>query len=93
MPIPGSTSPRRIEVLKTYPMISTSATGGPVTAARSFPSAGPPRLGAVGATIRIWLDRSRSRRVLATLDSRQLRDVGLSADDGARECEKPFWQA
>ena len=40
-----------------------------------------------------WFERRRSRRFLASLDDRMLRDVGLSAADVDRECSKPFWRA
>lgn len=33
----------------------------------------------------------RSRRALAVLDDRMLRDIGLSRVDAKREAEKPFW--
>jgi uncharacterized protein YjiS (DUF1127 family) len=41
----------------------------------------------------LWLHRSRSRRVLATLDDRQLSDLGLTAVEATRESAKPFWRA
>lgn len=40
-----------------------------------------------------WLDRARSRRQLARLDDRQLRDIGVSRTDADREAAKPFWKA
>ena len=33
----------------------------------------------------------RSRRALARLDARALKDIGLSADRAAREASKPVW--
>jgi uncharacterized protein YjiS (DUF1127 family) len=39
-----------------------------------------------------WHERSRSRRMLETLDDHQLRDVGLSRADVWRESRKPFWR-
>jgi uncharacterized protein YjiS (DUF1127 family) len=44
------------------------------------------------ATLRLWRPRSRTRRQLATLDTRELADVGLSRADQAQECAKRFWQ-
>lgn len=40
-----------------------------------------------------WLDRSRSRRQLARLDDRLLRDIGVTRTDADREATKPFWRA
>jgi uncharacterized protein YjiS (DUF1127 family) len=39
-----------------------------------------------------WIERSRQRDVLARLDDRALRDVGITRAEVARECEKPFWR-
>lgn len=43
--------------------------------------------------IPLWAARRRQRRALALLDIRLLSDVGLSPEDVARECAKPFWRA
>ena len=40
-----------------------------------------------------WHLRARGRRELARLDSRRLRDIGLSHHDAVHEARKPFWQA
>lgn len=40
-----------------------------------------------------WRRRLRSRAALARLGDRDLRDIGLSRGDLARECAKPFWRA
>lgn len=37
-------------------------------------------------------ERMRQRRALAELDARLLADVGLSREQVARECAKPFWR-
>ncbi len=42
--------------------------------------------------VALWLERGRSRRVLATLDDHQLRDIGVSRDDARLESAKPFWR-
>lgn len=39
-----------------------------------------------------WLQRSRERRQLQTLDDYALSDLGLSRDQVTREIEKRFWQ-
>jgi uncharacterized protein YjiS (DUF1127 family) len=41
----------------------------------------------------LWLQRSLQRKVLATLDARQMRDCGLNSLDVYREATKPFWRA
>ena len=44
------------------------------------------------ATTMVWLERGRSRRSLAQLDERMLKDLGLSRWDIQQEAEKPFWR-
>jgi uncharacterized protein YjiS (DUF1127 family) len=39
-----------------------------------------------------WVDRRGQRLTLAELTEAQLKDVGLTAADVARETAKPFWQ-
>jgi uncharacterized protein YjiS (DUF1127 family) len=39
-----------------------------------------------------WLQRSRERQQLQTLDDHGLADLGLSRDQILREVEKRFWQ-
>jgi uncharacterized protein YjiS (DUF1127 family) len=41
----------------------------------------------------IWLFRRQARRELASLDDRQLNDVGISREAVLREARKPFWRA
>jgi len=41
----------------------------------------------------LWLQRASQRKVLATLDPRQMRDCGLNSLDVYREAMKPFWRA
>ncbi|HEX2115532.1 MAG TPA: DUF1127 domain-containing protein [Alphaproteobacteria bacterium] len=43
-------------------------------------------------TVLLWHDRSKSRRMLATLDDRMLRDVGIDQATAQREAERPFWR-
>lgn len=40
----------------------------------------------------LMLSRSRERQVLASLDARGLRDIGLAREEAAREARKWFWQ-
>ena len=40
-----------------------------------------------------WRLRARTRRELAWLDEKSLRDLGLSRCDAIREANKPFWTA
>jgi uncharacterized protein YjiS (DUF1127 family) len=42
--------------------------------------------------VAIWLQRSRERQQLQSLDDHALSDLGLSRDQVMREIEKPFWQ-
>lgn len=39
-----------------------------------------------------WRRRALGRAALARMSQRQLRDIGLTAADAARECAKPFWR-
>ena len=39
-----------------------------------------------------WIERTRQRRILASLDDRMLRDIGLSRLYVTREVTKSFWQ-
>lgn len=54
-----------------------------------------PRLsvGAIIAEVRLMLERSRERQVLATLDARDLRDIGVTPYEAGVEARKAFWQA
>ena len=42
--------------------------------------------------IKRWIERTRQRRALGSLDDALLRDIGITRVDAARECEKPFWK-
>jgi uncharacterized protein YjiS (DUF1127 family) len=44
-------------------------------------------------SLALWHHRYRSRRHLATLEDRELDDVGLSPARRRAECQKRFWQA
>ncbi|HYF09369.1 MAG TPA: DUF1127 domain-containing protein [Acetobacteraceae bacterium] len=43
--------------------------------------------------VRLWRRRSRERAMLASLDDRLLRDIGLTRCDIAGETSKFFWRA
>jgi uncharacterized protein YjiS (DUF1127 family) len=43
-------------------------------------------------TLTLWRQRTEIRRRLAELDSRSLRDIGISPAAAAYESGKPFWQ-
>jgi uncharacterized protein YjiS (DUF1127 family) len=76
---------------------------GPMTITQSWPHAGTARVAlvrriydAAAATVSLlatWRDRHRQRDLLAGLDERMLRDIGLTPDTRAREATKPFWRA
>jgi uncharacterized protein YjiS (DUF1127 family) len=39
-----------------------------------------------------WIERARQRTALAGLDDRELRDIGVTRVEAARESAKPFWR-
>jgi len=41
----------------------------------------------------IWQERAEQRGALKGLDTRQLKDIGISHIDAQREARKPFWIA
>lgn len=49
--------------------------------------------GAIWHQLLVVRMRRRSRRMLARLDDRMLRDVGISQREARIEAAKPFWQA
>lgn len=40
----------------------------------------------------LWHDRIKGRRVLASLDDRMLRDIGIDQATAQRESTMPFWR-
>ena len=46
----------------------------------------------VAFTLSLWRQRSEMRRRLAEMDSRSLRDIGISPAAAAYESGRPFWQ-
>jgi uncharacterized protein YjiS (DUF1127 family) len=51
------------------------------------------RLAAFARLLEAWSQRSRERRMLATMEDRDLRDFGLSRYDAVIEWNKPFWRS
>lgn len=45
----------------------------------------------IGHALAAWLRRAQSRTQLAQLSDRELRDIGLTPAEAAREYAKPFW--
>jgi uncharacterized protein YjiS (DUF1127 family) len=43
-------------------------------------------------TLLLWHERIKSRRVLASLDERMLRDIGMDHATARREAGTPFWR-
>ncbi len=49
-------------------------------------------LPALWETLLTWQERASQRRLLASLEDRMLKDVGISRADAEREASKPFWR-
>jgi len=62
----------------------------------AFPSATTPARSANQparpSLVRLWLQRIRTRRLLAALHPDQLRDAGIEPWRLRREIRKPFWR-
>jgi uncharacterized protein YjiS (DUF1127 family) len=48
--------------------------------------------GRILAEVRLMLERSRERQVLAALDARGLRDIGVTPYEAGVEARKAFWR-
>jgi uncharacterized protein YjiS (DUF1127 family) len=63
---------------------------------RAGPAGVAPRIAGVLprvlAAVRAMQVRDESRRALADLDDRLLRDIGLDRAEAAQEANKPFWR-
>jgi len=46
----------------------------------------------LGLTLALWRQRTEMRRRLAEMDSRSLRDIGISPAAAAYESGRPFWE-
>ena len=51
-----------------------------------------PARGSILSRLAAALERQRQRDLLATLDDRALRDIGLSREEAQVEASKPFWR-
>jgi len=40
----------------------------------------------------LWVDRAAERRQLATMNERDLKDIGITRYDALKEWQKPFWR-
>jgi uncharacterized protein YjiS (DUF1127 family) len=47
---------------------------------------------AASKRVMVWRERSRSRAMLARLNERDIRDLGLTRTDAWAEINKPFWR-
>jgi uncharacterized protein YjiS (DUF1127 family) len=67
-----------------------SAVHGDLGAARHEPPSLWPSLLAIP---KAWRERTRGRRILADMNERELRDLGLSRSQVVLEAHKPFWRS
>lgn len=44
------------------------------------------------ALLTLWMQRSRQRHVLSSLQDHELKDIGISRADAIQESNKPFWK-
>ncbi|MBU8874364.1 DUF1127 domain-containing protein [Reyranella sp. MMS21-HV4-11] len=44
------------------------------------------------AKLRLWRERARTRKALAQVDERSLRDAGIAPAQAAFEANQPFWR-
>lgn len=74
-------------------LATTSLINSQPLAARPWGEGRPGLLARIVSTVRAWRQRSRERRVLASLTERELADFGASTADVYRELSAPFWRA
>jgi uncharacterized protein YjiS (DUF1127 family) len=82
-----------IDVRRMPPRLTAGRTIGRPAVDRSRQH--PVWLSRLAALVRLWLARSRQRRVLYEIAQRNdylLKDIGISQPDAFREAEKPFWR-
>jgi uncharacterized protein YjiS (DUF1127 family) len=63
------------------------------TGAARVGTARQPMLVVLADRLMTWIERARSRRALASLDDRMLRDFGADRATIYPETQKPFWRA
>ena len=63
-----------------------------VTPAAAKVAAPPSLRQRLALTVAVWRERTAARRCLAQMDTRSLRDAGISPAAAAYESGKPFWQ-
>ncbi|TCO83369.1 uncharacterized protein YjiS (DUF1127 family) [Plasticicumulans lactativorans] len=68
-------------------MTTTNGFAFPHTPVHATTADGP------AALLRLWAQRWRLRRALATLDAHMLDDIGWQPYEAAAEARKPFWRA
>ncbi|HUC65073.1 MAG TPA: hypothetical protein VMA53_06585 [Stellaceae bacterium] len=73
--------------------IITSADAAPVRPAIRYVGAVHERLAVVFSLLREWRRRRLGRAVLCHMCVAELRDIGLTPAEAAREGRKPFWRA
>jgi uncharacterized protein YjiS (DUF1127 family) len=47
----------------------------------------------LSGSVRLMLERSRERQILAALNARELRDIGVARYDAALEAQRWFWMS
>jgi uncharacterized protein YjiS (DUF1127 family) len=68
------------------------ATGGVVAAVAHVARRLWSPMAAVATMVRLWRERTHSRKGLSGLDARMLRDIGISPSQLWHETNKPFWR-
>ncbi len=79
-----------------YSSVMASRVKGLAAGRRSWQDSGLARMihgvMVVRRRLAIWGQRYRTRQVLARMDDRLLKDIGLSRTEALQESDKPFWR-
>jgi uncharacterized protein YjiS (DUF1127 family) len=78
--------------IRSFTMISVAREPTAVTPRRDHRQRTTSLIARVARALAVWRRRARSRGELARLGERDLRDIGLTPAEAARECAKPFWR-